>query len=163
MWHNGLLLFTYGVLSQLLLSWNVLITNALKGESVKDFLHRVMPELPEQAHERLQKPQHGLTEYTVMVLITRNNPSAIILYNYAVRIANTILSSQNINISMSLIPNAVAKLICNERFAIHHQQTISDHHTGDYGGAMDIQYLEEPHHNNIASGTVVLNTIVSRE
>lgn len=87
---------------------------------LNEFLETKLPELPEQARQRLQR-DYGLSEYLSNVIT--GDPPAIPMFDQAVQSALLDLGqrnelSSNTTLDTSNVYESVANLLCNELFAL---------------------------------------------
>jgi len=91
------------------------------GKGIKDvdsFLEKNLPELPDDARQRLQD-EYGLSEYLAGVITS--DPPSIEFFDESVHEARLQLADENRNVSdreKRKIPETVANLLCNELFAL---------------------------------------------
>jgi aspartyl-tRNA(Asn)/glutamyl-tRNA(Gln) amidotransferase subunit B len=124
----------------------VLDENALDGMTLTEFIAANLPELPEDARQRLQR-DYGLSDYMATVIV--GDPPAIALFDEAVSAAHAELSA-NANTDDSKedqrtrqFSEAVANLLCNELFALvrelETQHLIEEGHL-DAAGTTSVRY-----------------------
>ena len=90
---------------------------ALGSDGVEAFLEANLPELPDDARERLEN-EYGLSDYLAGVIT--NDPPAIAFFDEAVREARVQLQLQQVvgERDKRKIPETAANLLCNELFAL---------------------------------------------
>lgn len=96
----------------------VLDNETFGGMSLESFLDAALPELPQDARDRLQK-DHGLSAYLAGVLT--GDPPAIQLFDNAVDEARKQLSDDR---QLKAVPEAVANLLCNGLFALKRENDL---------------------------------------
>jgi aspartyl-tRNA(Asn)/glutamyl-tRNA(Gln) amidotransferase subunit B len=90
----------------------VLDNEAFGGMSLESFLDMALPELPNDARDRLQR-DYGLSAYLAGVLT--GDPPSIQLFDTAVQEARKQLSGER---QLKAVPESVANLLCNGLFAL---------------------------------------------
>jgi aspartyl-tRNA(Asn)/glutamyl-tRNA(Gln) amidotransferase subunit B len=89
------------------------------GLELSQFLHQRLPELPEEARQRLMEV-YGLSEYLATVLT--GDPPAIQMLDKAIQVAWDQLvatdNNKNKNTKLKDVAAAVANFLCNELFAL---------------------------------------------
>jgi aspartyl-tRNA(Asn)/glutamyl-tRNA(Gln) amidotransferase subunit B len=90
----------------------VLDNEAFGGMSLESFLDMALPELPNDARDRLQR-EYGLSAYLAGVLT--GDPPSIQLFDTAVQEARKQLSGER---QLKAVPESVANLLCNGLFAL---------------------------------------------
>uniref|UniRef100_A0A7S4AF83 Glutamyl-tRNA(Gln) amidotransferase subunit B, mitochondrial n=1 Tax=Pseudo-nitzschia australis TaxID=44445 RepID=A0A7S4AF83_9STRA len=88
---------------------------ALGSDGVEAFLEANLPELPDDARQRLEN-EYGLSEYLAGVIT--NDPPAIAFFDEAVREARVQLQQPVGDRDKRKIPGTTANLLCNELFAL---------------------------------------------
>lgn len=106
------------------------------------FLASELPELPEDARQRLQN-DYGLSEYTAGVLT--GDPPAIAMFGVAVQAATNQLESSmnNYDRAKEQVPRTVANLLCNELFALVREfemQRLIEEGNLEQSGDSSVQY-----------------------
>mmetsp|Transcript_20314 Transcript_20314/g.50530 ORF Transcript_20314/g.50530 Transcript_20314/m.50530 type:complete len:635 (-) Transcript_20314:152-2056(-) len=117
----------------------ILNAEALGTKSVEEFLQSNLPELPDDARERLRE-DYGLSEYLAGVITS--DPPAIAFFDASVLEAKTQLNKNTMNDrEMRKIPESAANLLCNELFALvrefEMQRLIEEGLVESGGGAND--------------------------
>lgn len=103
----------------------ILNEKVLDGMTVDDFIATHLPELPEDARQRL-KQDYGLSDYMATVIV--GDPPAIAFFDEAVEVALAELSTSSSQMDdvdngagkqqKLQVSEAVANLLCNELFAL---------------------------------------------
>ena len=112
---------------------------ALGFHTVEEFLQSNLPELPDDARERLRQT-YGLSEYLTGVITS--DPPAIAFFDASVLEAKSQLNKNTMSDrEMRKIPETAANLLCNELFALvrefEMQRLIEDGLVETGGGAND--------------------------
>jgi aspartyl-tRNA(Asn)/glutamyl-tRNA(Gln) amidotransferase subunit B len=98
------------------------------------FLETSLPELPEEARNRLTQ-EYGLSEYIATVLT--GDPPAIAMFDGAVQVANTQLGEKE----QKKVPETAANFLCNVLFALVRESEIQRKHDGETSSVDDsVQY-----------------------
>lgn len=103
---------------------------------LKEFLEASLPELPDDARERLQA-SYGLSSYMANVLT--GDPPAIQMFDEAVEEATNQTVGDDDSASKG-IPDAVANLLCNELFALVREHETAKALEDEDGGEASVKY-----------------------
>ncbi|KAG7365519.1 aspartyl/glutamyl-tRNA amidotransferase subunit B [Nitzschia inconspicua] len=143
----------------------VLNANVLDGMTVTEFISARLPELPQDARERLQR-DYGLSDYMATVIV--GDPPAIAMFDEAMQVALSQLTDgddttqqqqqqqQQLQRQKSKISEAIANLLCNELFALVREfetrRLIAEGHL-DAAGTTSVQFSK-------ITGTQLGNVVV---
>ncbi|KAG7345934.1 aspartyl/glutamyl-tRNA amidotransferase subunit B [Nitzschia inconspicua] len=138
----------------------VLDANVLDGMTVTEFIAARLPELPQDARERLQR-DYGLSDYMATVVV--GDPPAIAMFDEAMQVALSQLTDgedttqkQQLQSQKSKISEAIANLLCNELFALVREfetrRLIAEGHL-DAAGTTSVQFSK-------ITGTQLGNVVV---
>ena len=114
----------------------VLDSKVFGGMDLASFLQATLPELPDDAHQRLQST-YGLSSYTCNVLTS--DPPAIRMLDEAIQEA---LDQTNGKVSTKEVAENVANLLCNELFALvrEHETTKAALEDGEHGRDVSVKH-----------------------
>lgn len=104
------------------------------GLDLADFLATTLPELPNDAQERLQR-DYSLTSYMAKVLTS--DPPAIQMFDEAIAEA---IDQSGAKFTANVLAESVANLLCNEIFALVREHETAKALLEDDGGEASVKY-----------------------